>query len=143
MAQRLARTLCDCKEEEEIGVEALKRNGFAREELLTPGKPESYRIELYDIAHRFDIVSWDPRGVGRSEPLDCGGRLAEARELFDAAASVPASAAIASASSSSTPKDLIGNTALIFSPGSSGRRFTNGLPREPREPVGSSNTRNL
>jgi putative CocE/NonD family hydrolase len=29
------------------------RNGFAREELLTPGKPETYRIELYDIAHRF------------------------------------------------------------------------------------------
>ena len=29
------------------------RNGYARQELLTPGKPEVYRIELYDIAHRF------------------------------------------------------------------------------------------
>ena len=29
VAQRLARTLCDCKEETEIGVEALHRNGFA------------------------------------------------------------------------------------------------------------------
>ena len=28
VAQRLARTLCDCKEETEIGVEALQRNGF-------------------------------------------------------------------------------------------------------------------
>jgi type IV pilus assembly protein PilB len=31
VAQRLARTLCDCKEPEEIGVEALHRNGFACE----------------------------------------------------------------------------------------------------------------
>ena len=31
VAQRLARTLCDCKEEEEIGVEALQRNGYANE----------------------------------------------------------------------------------------------------------------
>ena len=29
VAQRLARTLCDCKEQTEIGVEALHRNGFA------------------------------------------------------------------------------------------------------------------
>ena len=40
VAQRLARTLCDCKEEEEIGVEALKRNGFTREtEPLKAFKP--------------------------------------------------------------------------------------------------------
>ncbi len=31
VAQRLARTLCDCKEETEIGVEALQRNGFTNE----------------------------------------------------------------------------------------------------------------
>jgi len=30
------------------------RNGFEKEELLTPGKTESYRIELYDIAHSFE-----------------------------------------------------------------------------------------
>jgi putative CocE/NonD family hydrolase len=29
------------------------RNGYDREELLTPGKVESFRIELFDIAHRF------------------------------------------------------------------------------------------
>ena len=31
VAQRLARELCDCKEETEIGVEALRRNGFKQE----------------------------------------------------------------------------------------------------------------
>jgi putative CocE/NonD family hydrolase len=30
------------------------RNGYEREELLTPGKVESYRIELFDIAHTFE-----------------------------------------------------------------------------------------
>jgi type IV pilus assembly protein PilB len=40
VAQRLARTLCDCKEEEEIGVEALQRNGFTKEtEPLKAFKP--------------------------------------------------------------------------------------------------------
>jgi putative CocE/NonD family hydrolase len=29
------------------------RHGPEREELLTPGKPETFRIELYDIAHQF------------------------------------------------------------------------------------------
>lgn len=29
------------------------RNGYEREELLTPGQAERYRIELFDIAHRF------------------------------------------------------------------------------------------
>ncbi len=32
VAQRLARELCDCKEETEIGAEALKRNGFKNED---------------------------------------------------------------------------------------------------------------
>jgi hypothetical protein len=30
------------------------RNGYDREELLTPGKIESFRIELFDIAHSFE-----------------------------------------------------------------------------------------
>jgi len=30
------------------------RNGYEREELLTPGKVETFRIELFDIAHRFE-----------------------------------------------------------------------------------------
>ena len=29
------------------------RHGFAREELLTPGKPETFPLELYDMAHQF------------------------------------------------------------------------------------------
>ncbi|HEX4934662.1 MAG TPA: CocE/NonD family hydrolase, partial [Gemmatimonadaceae bacterium] len=29
------------------------RNGYAKEELLTPGKVETFPIELFDIAHRF------------------------------------------------------------------------------------------
>jgi type IV pilus assembly protein PilB len=60
VAQRLARTLCDCKEEEEIGVEALQRNGFTREtEPLKAFKPvgcvrcarSGYkgRIGLYEV----------------------------------------------------------------------------------------------
>ncbi len=32
---------------------ARSRNGYDREEMLTPGKVESFRIELFDIAHRF------------------------------------------------------------------------------------------
>jgi putative CocE/NonD family hydrolase len=30
------------------------RKGYDREELLTPGRVESFRIELFDIAHRFE-----------------------------------------------------------------------------------------
>ena len=30
-----------------------------------------------EINRRFDVVSWDPRGVGRTEPLACGTELAE------------------------------------------------------------------
>jgi putative CocE/NonD family hydrolase len=38
-----------------IGIRRARyRNGFTREELLTPGKPEKIRIELYDMAHRFE-----------------------------------------------------------------------------------------
>ena len=38
----------------EIGVKRARyRNGYERTELLTPGKAEEYRIELFDIGHRF------------------------------------------------------------------------------------------
>src|SRR4029079_19610287 len=30
------------------------RKGYDREELLTPGKVEHFRIELFDVAHRFE-----------------------------------------------------------------------------------------
>ncbi len=37
-----------------IGIRRARyRHGMTREELLTPGKPETFTIELYDIAHRF------------------------------------------------------------------------------------------
>ncbi len=60
VAQRLARTLCDCKEETEIGVEALHRNGFPEaSEPITAFKPvgcvrcahSGYRgrIGLYEV----------------------------------------------------------------------------------------------
>jgi pimeloyl-ACP methyl ester carboxylesterase len=53
--------------------------------VTNPGGPGSSGIDFLDndgpftddIARRFDIVSWDPRGVGRTEPLDCGEQLAE------------------------------------------------------------------
>lgn len=34
-------------------IRARYRNGFDREELLTPNKPELYKISLFDIAHQF------------------------------------------------------------------------------------------
>ena len=30
-----------------------------------------------EINRRFDVVSWDPRGVGRSVPLECGAQIAD------------------------------------------------------------------
>lgn len=52
--------------------------------VLNPGGPGGSGLELltYDpstraIAARFDRVSWDPRGVGRSTPLRCGSKVAD------------------------------------------------------------------
>ncbi len=53
--------------------------------VTNPGGPGGSGIDFLDgdgpftddIARRFDIVSWDPRGVDRTEPLDCGEQLAE------------------------------------------------------------------
>ncbi len=61
--------------------------------VTNPGGPGASGIDFLDgdgpfsddIARRFDIVSWDPRGVGRSEPLDCGERLAESFLTVDLA----------------------------------------------------------
>lgn len=51
--------------------------------LTNPGGPGGSGLDYLfqepfsgDIAKRFDIVSWDPRGVGRSSPLGCGDRVA-------------------------------------------------------------------
>jgi pimeloyl-ACP methyl ester carboxylesterase len=61
--------------------------------VTNPGGPGSSGIDFLDndgpftddIARRFDIVSWDPRGVGRTAPLGCGPRLAESFLAVDLA----------------------------------------------------------
>ena len=61
--------------------------------VTNPGGPGGSGVDFLDgdgpfsddIARRFDIVSWDPRGVGRTEPLACGERLAESLLTVDLA----------------------------------------------------------
>lgn len=50
---------------------------------LNPGGPGGSGIDFLlgggidgELASRFDLVSWDPRGVGRSSPLRCGSKVA-------------------------------------------------------------------
>jgi pimeloyl-ACP methyl ester carboxylesterase len=52
--------------------------------LTNPGGPGASGVEFLasetsildmDMMRRFDIVSWDPRGVGRSAPVECDDRL--------------------------------------------------------------------
>ena len=65
--------------------------------VTNPGGPGSSGIDFLDgdgpfsddIARRFDIVAWDPRGVGRTEPLDCGDQLAESFLTVDLAPTDP------------------------------------------------------
>jgi pimeloyl-ACP methyl ester carboxylesterase len=46
-----------------------------------PGAPGTQFVQTVEnqlpaaITDRFDIVGWDPRGTGRSSPVDCGKRL--------------------------------------------------------------------
>ncbi len=46
-----------------------------------PGAPGAEYVEELasalpsEISDRFDVVGWDPRGSGRSSPVDCGARL--------------------------------------------------------------------
>lgn len=56
--------------------------------VVNPGGPGGSAIETVeslplagDIEDRFDIVGFDPRGVGRSSPLDCHSHL---RDIYDA-----------------------------------------------------------
>jgi pimeloyl-ACP methyl ester carboxylesterase len=66
--------------------------------LLNPGGPGAPGLDLVQyaagqlpesITDRFDIVSWDPRGVGRSTAVDCGSDL-DARFAVDSAPDDPA-----------------------------------------------------
>lgn len=51
--------------------------------VLNPGGPGTSGIEFLrgfsaaDLGRRFDLVSWDPRGVGASSPLGCDGPTAD------------------------------------------------------------------
>ncbi len=56
--------------------------------LINPGGPGGSAIELIEnislqaeLTDRFDIVGFDPRGVGRSSPLDCHSHL---QQMYDA-----------------------------------------------------------
>jgi len=56
--------------------------------LLNPGGPGGSGIDFvrrlpvpHEVAERFDIVGFDPRGVGRSTPIDCHSHLVD---LYDA-----------------------------------------------------------
>jgi pimeloyl-ACP methyl ester carboxylesterase len=52
--------------------------------LVNPGGPGASGLDFLaadpvsgDLARRFDLISWDPRGVGASEDLTCGDGVAE------------------------------------------------------------------
>lgn len=56
--------------------------------LMNPGGPGASAIDLVEssplpavLGDRFDLVGFDPRGVGRSTPLDCHSHL---QEIYDA-----------------------------------------------------------
>jgi pimeloyl-ACP methyl ester carboxylesterase len=58
--------------------------------LVNPGGPGSSGVQFARLTAigfpaglraRFDIIGWDPRGVGASDPIDCGAALARAATL--------------------------------------------------------------
>ena len=58
--------------------------------LVNPGGPGSSGVQFAKltalgypeaIRKRFDVIGWDPRGVGASDPIDCGAALARAANL--------------------------------------------------------------
>lgn len=65
--------------------------------LVNPGGPGAAGIDILEyvaaqlpsaITDRFDIVAWDPRGTGKSAPVDCGKDL-DARFAVDTAPDSP------------------------------------------------------
>lgn len=64
--------------------------------IMNPGGPGGSAIELAqsflrggELGDRFDIVGFDPRGVGASSPLDCDSHL---QEMYDADPSIDSEA---------------------------------------------------
>jgi pimeloyl-ACP methyl ester carboxylesterase len=79
--------------------------------LVNPGGPGAPGLDLVDyvatqvpkaITDRFDIVAWDPRGAGKSSPVDCGSDL-DARFAPDSSPDDPAELAALEQSA----KDLV------------------------------------
>ncbi len=61
--------------------------------LVNPGGPGASGVQfaqLYGLGYpesiraRFDVIGWDPRGVGASDPIDCGTALARSYALDQA-----------------------------------------------------------
>jgi pimeloyl-ACP methyl ester carboxylesterase len=72
--------------------------------LLNPGGPGGSGVQfarLYglgfpaSIRARFDVIGWDPRGVGASDPIDCGAALARSFALDQAPLTAAQRAALA------------------------------------------------
>jgi len=70
--------------------------------ITNPGGPGGAGVDalglLYaalpaSLAERFDVIGFDPRGVGESTPVRCFDSIAERTAFFDAIPSVPMSAA--------------------------------------------------